>query len=278
MSVARSASHRIPASHRIAARALGSLTVLAAAGSLAGCSTTQQEAARLQLNSARIRASEIPIHVTAPGRAVQVARVALVSGGGQTAFIVQVHNPALRPVSDLPISVGVRIGARRVVYVNSQSPHEDSYFDAHLPVVAARGTLTWVYTTARRLPAHSRPFALVGGQPTPAVPRVSQLPVIRASALSGTPAAAGAGTPATVGAASHRAASQLAIALHNLSGVPQYQLQVYAFAQTAGRYVAAGDITVAHLGSQGSATLRLGLLGSLRHARLQIEALPTIFQ
>lgn len=249
---------------------MASLAALAAAGSLAGCSTTQQEAARLQLNSARIRASEVPTRVTAPGQAVRVARVALVSDGGQTAFIVQVHNPATRPVSDLPISVGVRIGARRAVYVNSQSPQEYSYFDAHLPVVAARGTLTWVYTTDRHLPAHSRPFAIVGDQPSPAVPRVNQLPVIRASALTG--------TPATAAAASGSGASRLAIALHNLSGVPQYQLQVYAFAQAAGRYVAAGDITVPHLGSQGSATLRLGLLGSLGRARLQIEALPTIFQ
>ncbi len=258
------------ASAPIRTRALASLTAAAAVSLLAGCSTTQQEAARLQLNSARIRASEIPTRVTAPGQAVRVARVALVTGRGQTAFIVQVHNPAGRPVSDLPISVGVRIGTRRAVYVNSQSPQEYSYFDAHLPVVAARGTLTWVYTTNRRLPARSRPFAIVGGQPSPAVPRVNQLPVIRASALTGTPGSAGA--------ASSQAASRLAIALHNLSGVPQYQLQVYAFAQAAGRYVAAGDTTVPHLGSLGSATLRLGLLGSLRHARLQIEALPTIFQ
>jgi hypothetical protein len=259
MSVARSASHRRRA-----------LVALAAAGSLTACSTTQQEAARLQLNSARIRASEVPTRVIVPGHAVRVARVALVTGGGQTAFVVRVHNPAQRPVSDLPISVGVRVGTKPPMYLNSQSPQELSYFDAHLPVVAAGGMLTWVYTTDRHLPAHARPFAIVGGEPNPAVPRVDQLPVIRASALTG--------TPGTAGSESSSGASKLAIALHNLSGVPQYQLQVYAFAQTAGRYVAAGGITVAHLGSQGSKTLHLGLLGSLDHARLQIEALPTIFQ
>jgi hypothetical protein len=257
-------------SRLVAARGLASLTALAAAGLLAGCSTTQQEASRLQLNSARIRASEVPTRVRVPGQAVHVTRVALVTGGGRTAFVVEVHNLAPQPVSDLPISVGVRVGARPAVYVNSESPQEYSYFDAHLPVVTAQGTLTWVYTTDRRLPAHGRPFAIVGDHPSPAAPRVDQLPVIRASALTG--------TPATVGAASRRPASQLAIALHNLSGIPQYQLQVYAFAETAGRYVAAGAITVPHLGSQSSASLRLGLLGSLRHARLQIEALPTIFQ
>ncbi len=93
--------------------------------------------------------------------------------------------------------------------------------------------------------------------------------MIRASTLSG-------GTPALAGAP--QGASRLAIALHNLSGVPQYQLQVYAFAELGGRYVAAGNVTVPHLGSQSRQKLALGLLGKLDHARLQIEALPTIFQ
>ena len=71
-------------------------------------------------------------------------------------------------MSDLPISVGVRVNGKRPIYLNRQSPAELSYFAAHLPVVAAGGTLTWVYTTDRRLPGHARPFALVGGtRPTP---------------------------------------------------------------------------------------------------------------
>jgi hypothetical protein len=224
----------------------------------------------LQLNSARIRASERPTRVTVPGRAVRVTRVALVAGRGQTAFVVQVHNPSRGAVSDLPISVGVRVGARAPIYVNSQPQLVYSYFDAHLPVVPARGTITWVYTTGRPLPADARPFAVVGDRPFPPATTDGRLPVIRASARPGTLA-----TPVTRRAS---AGSRLAIALHNLSGVPQYQLQVYAFAQTGRRYVAAGSFTVPLLGSRATSTLQLGLLGNLDHARLQIEALPTIFQ
>jgi hypothetical protein len=242
-----------------AAGALISVVACAVAGALTGCSTTQQEAARLQLNSARIRASEGRIRVTAPGQAVRVVKVALVAGAGQTAFVVRVQNPTRRPVSDLPISVGVRAGATPRLYVNARSQAEDSYFDAHLPPVAAGAALTWVYTTSRHLPAHSRPFAIVGDTPSPPAPTPAPPPVIRASAV-------GAGGPS------------LAVALHNLSSLPQYQLQVYAVAQRAGRYVAAGNLTVAHLGSQARRTLKLSLLGSLDHAHLQVEALPTIFQ
>jgi hypothetical protein len=233
---------------------------------LSGCATTQQEAARLQLNAARIRASERPTEVRAPGQTVGVTRVARVVTDGRTAFVVQVRNSGRQPVSDLPISVGVRVGSKGRIYVNRQSQAELSYFAAHLPLVAAGRTLTWVYTTDRRLPAHARPFALVGGTPSNRAPRSNPLPVIRASAVAKVPPAATAG------------ASPLAVSLHNLSSVPQYQLQVYAFAERAGRYVAAGSFTVPHLGSNASSRLKLPILGHIDHARLQIEAPPTIFQ
>jgi hypothetical protein len=244
---------------------------LAAAGVLASCSTTQQEAARLQLNSARIRAAEQPTRVTVPGAAVRVTSVALVAAGGRTAFVVDVRNRSGRGLSDLPVSVGLRIRAGRRVYLNARSTLEYSYFDAHLPMVPPHGTLTWVYTTDRRLPPHATPFAAVGAEPAPPVPGSSTPPLIRARALVAPDA------PTTGG---HRGGGtpELAIALQNRSGVPQYQLQVYAFAQRAGHYVAAGNRTILYLGGQASTTLRLGLLGSLDHARLRIEALPTILQ
>ena len=55
-------------------------TVVAAGIAVAGCATTQQEAVRLRLNSARIRVSEKPTKVAAAGRALRVSRVALVHG------------------------------------------------------------------------------------------------------------------------------------------------------------------------------------------------------
>ena len=242
------------------------LAAVVAATALAGCSTTQQEAARLQLNSARIRSSQTPTEVTVPGHAVDVTRVARVVTGAATAFVVQVRNAGRRPVSDLPISVGVRVGGRRPIYVTRQSQLEFSYFDAHLPLVPAGGTLTWVYTTNRRLPRHARPFALVGQTPSNTAPHTNPLPVVRARAVTPSPAASAAG------------ASPLAVSLRNLSSVPQYQLQVYAVAEHAGRYVAAGSFTVPHLGSNASSRLKLPILGHIGNARLQIEAAPTIFQ
>jgi hypothetical protein len=269
--VARSVSAAVPnrASGPRGMRALGAVALVVAAAALAGCATTQEEAARLQLNSARIRASQVRTRVAVSGNVVRVTRVALVSGRDGTAFVVRVHNTGARAVSDLPISVGVRVAHKPPRYLNLQSPSEFSYYDAHLPAVAAGGTLTWVYATARRLPARARPFAIVGDVPSVAVKAApaSRLPVIRASSAS------------TLGGnGANAAGAQLAVVLQNLSTIPQYQLQVYAYALSGDRYVAAGNLTVPHLGSQARQTSKVALLGRLNHARLQIEALPTIVQ
>jgi hypothetical protein len=242
---------------------VGAAGVVATVGGVvAGCSTTQQEATRLQLNSARIRASEVPTRVTVAGHTVQVTRLALVPGRSGTAFVVQIHNPGTRAVSDLPISVGVRAGHKRR-FLNARSQSEFSYYEAHLPAIAPDATLTWVYATGQRLPTHARPFAAVGAVPSLASPRTARLPVIRASASPPTAQGSAAGSPLT-------------IALHNETSIPQYQLQIYAYAEHGNRYVAAGNVTVPHLGSQAHQTAKLALLGDPTNARLEVEALPTI--
>ncbi|MGO9885209.1 MAG: hypothetical protein ACLPV4_19610, partial [Solirubrobacteraceae bacterium] len=111
----------------------GTLALVAVGCLVAGCSTTMEEAARLQLNSARIRVSETGTRVTVAGHAVRVSRVSLVSGPAATAFVVVVRNESHTQVSDLPISVGVRTGRGRLVYFNARPGFEYSYFDAHLP-------------------------------------------------------------------------------------------------------------------------------------------------
>jgi len=230
-------------------------TVVAAGIAVAGCATTQQEAVRLQLNGARIRASEHPTRVAVAGRALRVTRVALVRGRSGSAIVVRLYNPGRRTVSDLPISVGVRKGAARERPLNVRSPLELSYFDAHVPVIAPGRTVTWVYATSRRAPAGARPYAIVGARPSVGAPRVDTAPA----------SAAGKATTA-----------RAAVTLHNRSSIPQYQLQVYVVARHGRRYVAAGSLTVAHLGGGGQHTVEVPLQGHPAQARLELEALPTI--
>jgi hypothetical protein len=243
------------------------IALLGATGLLAGCTTTMQQAARLQLNSARIRAGELSTRVHVAGRAVRIDSVGLVSAGGATAVVVRVRNGSDRQIGDLPISVGVRSAGRPPLYLNAQSGRFDFYFDAHLPVVAQRTTLTWVYTLHRRVPAGAAPFAIVGRRPDPPVSGSGELPVIRAASLRSRVDGRGGAGPAG-----------LRVAVHNLSEVPQYQLQLYAFARRGDRYVAAGRLTVDELDAGASKTYRLDLIGRPGRGRVNVEAVATTLQ
>jgi len=232
--------------------------VLAAAGALAGCTTTQQKAARLQLENARLRAAQLSTHVPAAGSTVAVTGISLVRRPGRTAFVVGVRNHGGHPVSDLPISVGYRLHGGPAVYLNSTAGI--GYFDAHLPIVRAGGRFTWIYTTAHAIPVGARPFALVGSSAT-----------VRVSGLATPPAIAAAVTTTSAGGA-------IRVSVRNLSGVTQYQLPVYAVASRGSRVLAAATGTIAQLGGGSRETLRLRLLGSAGGAHLELETQPTIFQ
>ncbi len=65
--------------------------------------------------------------------------------------------------------------------------------------------------------------------------------------------------------------------LENSTSVPQYELQVYAYAREGGRYVAAGVKTVPDLGAGSRQRVKLSLLGSGAQ-QLSVEAIPTILQ
>ncbi len=70
----------------------------------------------------------------------------------------------------------------------------------------------------------------------------------------------------------------MTVHLDNPTSVPQYQLQVYAYGLQGGRYVAAGNTTVADLGAGSKQRVKLPLVGAAPSANLHVEAIPTILQ
>jgi hypothetical protein len=163
-------------------------------------------------------------------------------------------------VTDLPISAGYQNAAGDRVYLNAAANLQ--YFEAHLPAIPAKHSLTWVYTTNAKVPDGARPFAAVGLKPAaPALLTDTDVAIgVRSGHLSGTDA--------------------VTVHLDNTSSVPQYQLQVYAYARTAGRYVLAGNATVPELdgGSKQVVRLKLVSTGAAPSANLHVVAIPTILQ
>lgn len=237
---------------RLSIAALG-LTVLT------GCATTQQQAARIQLNNARIRANLTALRLTGTSSAVDVTSIGVLRdrSGGRVAVVVTLRNRSPSPVSDLPLLVGAKLANGHQMYLNS-APNL-AYFRNHVPAIAAHGELTWVLTLIHKLPRGARPFVRVGSPNPTTTPAIGTLPTLRVETSELT------GSDATV-------------TVQNASGVTQYQLPVYAVATRGQRSVAAGQALVEELDGGATARLRLPLVGNASGATLSLEAPPTIFK
>jgi hypothetical protein len=216
---------------------------------LTGCVSTQQIAARARLVSARTLASQIAIEVTRENPRVSVGRLTVIRSRAGTAIVVPLRNDTSNTLTDLPISVTIRTAPGNI-YLN-RSANLD-YFQTHVAAIAPHDSTDWVFTTGARI-ASGRASALVGlAQLHPSTAR--SLPRLQVS--------------------SRRAGS---VTVANHSGIPQYDLQVYAVAIRAGRDVGAGRAEVTHLGSNATTTLSVTLVGVDQGAALRLIALPTIF-
>ncbi len=231
-----------------------------AAVALAGCATTQQQAARLRVVSARDRATEQAVRVSRADPAV-AASATLVRSATGAAIVVRLRNLSDRTVSDLPITVAVREAGGRERVLNGASGLD--YFLTHIPGIAPRGRLIWVFPTARRPP---------GGAP---VVRVG-FPAAGAGSVSAADGALPSALPriavSLVAAPRHGAVE---VTVRNLSDVPQYELPVYAAAQRSGAYTAAARAAIGELDGGSTQQLRLALLGNARGSAVTFQAGPT---
>lgn len=225
---------------------------------LAGCDSTQDKNERAKLTAQREIAAREPMRVGTVHPDVAVDTVALVRDGRSTAIVVELRSRAATPLTDVPISVGVRRGGR-VVYLNAG--RELGWFQTHVPVIPAKGAATWVFRAppSRRTRAGDVPFARVGIPRGPGTSTASVLPEIQAA-----PAAGGAKGRARV-------------VVENTSDVPQFGLQVYAYTQQGDRYVSAGAATVPRLKREERSVVSVPLTGR-RAGQLRVVAVPTIFQ
>ena len=237
-----------------------SRTIIAGVGLavLTGCSTTQQEAARVQINSARIRASQVPLRFSGQSTQIAVTSIRLIAlpRVARSAIVVMLRNRGVSSVSDLPVLVGVSLRPGHRVSLNQNTA---DYFQNHVPAIGAHAALSFVLTVHRRLPGTAVPFARIGASATVDVPTGNPLPAVQVTSFR-----QGHGTAK--------------VTVRNLSSVPQFQLPVYAVARRRGRSVAAGQALIGELDGGASAQLDLSLIGNLAGATLSLQAPPTIFK
>jgi hypothetical protein len=237
-------------------RLLGLAVVLAAAGPLAGCATTYQTAARLQLNSRRVVLAASATRVGAPSRTVLARDVTVLRAKGRAAVVMTVVNEGHTAISDLPIAVGYRLRGNHVKYLNTAAG--EPYFDSHLPPLRAGQQLVWVLSPARALPRGVHLRVVIGSRPA----THSKVTLTRAP----------------VRLKVDNRGSSVSIAVTNLTGVEQQNLLLYAYVKEAGKYRQAGSATVAELDSGASESARLALIGRGSTSAVEVEAVPTILQ
>jgi hypothetical protein len=107
------------------------------------------------------------------------------------------------------------------------------------------------------------PFAKVGKQAQPPLTVAETLPAVEVS-QTGTSVGKGGGT--------------VDLQVSNSSGVPQYDLEIYATASKDGKVVAAGTATLDDLENGDSHAVKLALVGDPKGARVDVFAPPTIFK
>jgi hypothetical protein len=227
------------------------MTVVTLIGSLSACSTTQQQNLRLRLKADRILTSQRSMRVTRPNPDVSVVGVALLSTSTGTAVSVTLRNDEPTPVSDLPISVGVRTSAGPD-YFNRAAGLD--YFQTHIGALAAGATTTWVFESMSIKNETGFPFAHVGH------------PALAADQFTLSPRWTPAITATLTGAIAR---------VTNNSKFPQYDLTIYASALTGGRLLAAGVGSVPELDAGDSASVPVQLLGSAPHISLDVPATIT---
>jgi hypothetical protein len=232
--------------------AWGAAVLTLALAGLAACDSTQSKNERAKLGATRELASRRPQRVTSRNPEVEVTNVSLVRGRRSFAIVVDLHSSASKPLTDVPIAVGIRTRGGRRVPLNARRGLD--WFQTHVPAVPAGGETTWVFAGRRRAKPGERPFALVGAPASPPISSATSLPRIEAS-----PAGGGR------------------VLVENGSDVPQYDLQVYALVSSGRRYLAAGKTSIGHLGTGQRKTAGVRLTGSPGERRPRVHAIPTIF-
>ena len=231
--------------------ALGAAALVLLAVAVSGCATTQDADKRITVRFDRTLASRKPLELHGTARNVKVVRTAVVDGKDGSAIVVVLRNTGEAPVNDLPIEVGPQGG--RAINTGANVP----YFQSHAPAIAPGEEATWVYASKDPI-GSSEAFARVGAPSSPPLTTAGHVSELDASGKSG-----GAAVQAEI---------------TNDTGIPQYDLDVYAVARKGGHYVAAGRASLVHVGVSQSAHVRLPLIGDAKGTRIEVFAPQTLFQ
>ncbi|MFN8149890.1 MAG: hypothetical protein U0R24_02025 [Solirubrobacterales bacterium] len=222
-----------------------------------GVTTTQEKDARLEVKAERTVFDPKKIELGEPPAGVELGATTVLRTKDGSAVAVEVSNETDAPVNDVPLAVGVRTDEGKQ-YLNLEKG--SSYFETHVPSLAPGEKTTWVYASRDEIP-DGQVFAQLGTPADPPLTVADELPDVEVSQP-------GKGDDQ----------GRIEVEVSNDSDVPQYEMQLYAWAVDGGELRAAGTAKVAKLEGGQTTTVRLKLTGDPGGAPIEVSAPPTIFQ
>jgi hypothetical protein len=231
------------------------LLAVLGAGLLAGCESTQDKSARLKAQGGGLQ-KERGVTVAKRAKDVKVVSAAVLSDPNGTAVVVTLRNTSTRTLRDLPIAIDVRGAHGKSVFRNDQPGLEPTL--AHVPVLRARQTFTWVNDQVEATGARSVRAIVGQGAAVDAghLPRID----LSAGGLQQDPVS---GT-AAVGFAVNRSKADL------------HKLVLFAVARRGGRVVAAGRGQIARLKPGKRVHYQAFFIGNAHGAHVAVSAPPPL--
>lgn len=232
---------------------------LCAAITLAACSSTQDESARLARSAKHVAGAKGQT-VTRANPEVRVLATTVLHNQNGTAVVVALRNVTPRTLVTLPIEINVTDQRGRTLFRNDTPGLEPSLIG--VPVLEPAKLTYWVNDQVAAGGTPTAVKAVIGRsprRPTASLPRITlSAPTLSRDPTSGLSA---------VGTATNR------------SSVTQVKLTIYCVALRAGRVVAAGRAGVPLLaGGPGAKPARFTIffIGDPSGARLVLSAPPTV--
>lgn len=237
-----------------------STTVLSiAAVALAGCETTMEKSARLEVSGADLAQIET-VKLGATNRDIEVLDKTILTDQYGTAVIVRVKNTGPQPQVDVPIQMDIKDPKGKSVFKNDTEGLEDGLLN--IQVIESGQETWWVHDQVFPNGKAASVDVTIGKSeaPVPAsVPEISVTePEINSDPVSGI---------------------EVQGKVTNESGVEQTDLLLYAVATKGGRVVAAGRGLVPKLktGPKGE-PYNIFFIGDPKGADIEVFATPNTFE
>jgi hypothetical protein len=240
-------------------RAISIGVLLVASGLFAGCETTQEKSAKLEVSGAGLAQTDT-VKLTASNREIEVVDKTVLTDQYGTAVIVRLRNTGTQPQVDVPIQVDIKDPKGKSVFKNDTEGLEDGLLN--IQVIEPGKETWWVHDQVFPMGKAAGFDVTIGKSEVPppaSIPKLTATkPEINEDPVSGI---------------------EVQGEITNESEVEQTDLLIYAVATKGGKVVAAGRGLIPKLktGPKGE-PYNIFFIGDPKGADIEVFAAPNTFE